>query len=327
MYHPEKTQIFFIPMLDYNVYNRYSYGISFYNRFIPKEGFSYKITPMYSNGSENISGSLNLTYSKFNRESNIYNYKISLDAKKAMYDYGQEYIRFEPKLDITLKKSSLRSKRDNYLSASYVHLEKEEETLAFIKGNYTYSNARTFNPYSIHMQIEKGDEYSKASLILNYNYHINQKKRLNIRGYFGYVSSQNNIYDLQMSAWNGTNDYTFSEKALVRDNLQTNKLPYQQQIFIKEGGLKHFTNLTSNNWLSSCSAEYNLTKIFRLYLEAGTNGVNFAYGSGLRIPLLRNMLNFYLPLYTEEGLVKFDKSYQDVMRFNLNIRLNLIFFR
>jgi len=327
MYHPEKTQVFFTPMIDYNVYNRYSYGLIFYNRFIPKEGLSYKITPMYSNGSKNLSGSLNLTYSKFNRESNIYNYKISLDAKKAMYDYGQEYIRFEPKLDITLKKSSLRSKRDNYLSASYVHLEKEEETLAFIKGNYTYSNARTFNPYSIHMQIEKGDEYSKASLILNYNYHINQKKRLNIRGYFGYVSSQNNIYDLQMSAWNGTNDYTFSEKALVRDNLQTNKLPYQQQIFIKEGGLKHFTNLTSNNWLSSCSAEYNLTKIFRLYLEAGTNGVNFAYGSGLRIPLLRNMLNFYLPLYTEEGLVKFDKSYQDVMRFNLNIRLNLIFFR
>ena len=327
LYHPEKTQIFFIPMINYNVYNRYSYGLSFYNRFIPKEGFSYKITPMYSNGSKNLSGSVSLNYSKFNRESNIYNYKISLNAKKAMYDYGQEYIRFEPKLDITLKKSSLRSKRDNYLSASYVHLEKEEETLAFIKGNYTYSNARTFNPYSIHMQIEKGDEYSKASLILNYNYHINQKKRLNIRGYFGYVSSQNNIYDLQMSAWNGTNDYTFSEKALVRDNLQTNKLPYQQQIFIKEGGLKHFTNLTSNNWLSSCSAEYNLTKIFRLYLEAGTNGVNFAYGSGLRIPLLRNMLNFYLPLYTEEGLVKFDKSYQDVMRFNLNIRLNLIFFR
>ena len=327
LYHPEKTQIFFIPMINYNVYNRYSYGLSFYNRFIPKEGFSYKITPMYSNGSKNLSGSVSLNYSKFNRESNIYNYKISLNAKKAMYDYGQEYIRFEPKLDITLKKSSLRSKRDNYLSASYVHLEKEEETLAFIKGNYTYSNARTFNPYSIHMQIEKGDEYSKASLILNYNYHINQKKRLNIRGYFGYVSSQNNIYDLQMSAWNGTNDYTFSEKALVRDNLQTNKLPYQQQIFIKEGGLKHFTNLTSNNWMSSCSAEYNLTKIFRLYLEAGTNGVNFAYGSGLRIPLLRNMLNFYLPLYTEEGLVKFDKSYQDVMRFNLNIRLNLIFFR
>ena len=129
-----------------------------------------------------------------------------------------------------------------------------------------------------------------------------------------------------MSAWNGTNDYSFSEKALVRDNLQTNKLPYQQQIFIKEGGLKHFTNLTSNNWLSSCSAEYNLTKIFRLYLETGTNGVNFAYGSGLRIPLLRNMLNFYFPLYTEEGLVKFDKSYKDVMRFNLNIRLNLNLF-
>jgi hypothetical protein len=321
MYHPEKTQIFFIPMINYNVYNRYSYGLSFYNRFIPKEGFSYKITPMYSNGSKNLSGSVSLNYSKFNRESNIYNYKISLNAKKAMYDYGQEYIRFEPKLDITLKKSSLRSKRDNYLSASYVHLEKEEETLAFIKGNYTYSNARTFNPYSIHMQIEKGEEYTKANLILNYNYHINQKKRLNIRGYFGFVKTDNNIYNLQMSAWDGSNDYMFSEKTLVRDNKNINDIAYNQQLFIKEGGLKHSTNdsLNSNDILSTISVEYNLTNRFRFYAEAGTNGGDYAYGSGLRITLLRDVFNLYLPIYTEDGMMKFDESYQNKIRFSLNL--------
>jgi hypothetical protein len=277
---------------------------------------------MYSNGSKNLSGSLNLTYSKFNRESNVYNYKISLDAKKAMYDYGQEYIRFEPKLDITLKKSSLRSKRDNYLSASYVHLEKEEvETLAFMKGNYTYSNARTFNPYSIHMQIEKGDEYTKANLILNYNYHINQKKRLNIRGYFGFVKTDNNIYNLQMSAWNGSNDYMFSEKTLVRDNKNINDIAYNQQLFIKEGGLKHSTNdsLNSNDILSTISVEYNLTNRFRFYAEAGTNGGDYAYGSGLRITLLRDVFNLYLPIYTEDGMMKFDESYQDKIRFSLNL--------
>jgi len=78
--------------------------------------------------------------------------------------------------------------------------------------------------------------------------------------------------------------------------------------------------------MSSCSAEYNLTNKYRLYLEAGTNRKNFAYGSGLKIPMLRNMVKLYLPLYTEDGLIKFDKSYKDAFRFYLNIKLNINLF-
>ena len=326
MYHPEKTQIFFHPMLNYNVYNRYCYGLSFYNRFLQKEGFSYKITPMYSNGSKGISGSLNLTYSKFNQQSSIFNYRISVDAKKALYNYRKEYVRFEPKINITLKKSSLRSKINNYISASYVHLEKEEETLGFIKGRYTYSNAKTLNPYSVHMQIEKGDEHTKANVIVIYNHHLSKKKRLTVRGYFGFVKTDNTDYNIKMSAWNGEDDYMLSEKALVRDNKNINDMAYSQQLFLREGGLKHITNdsLNSNNILSTISTEYNLTNRFRLYIEAGTNGKDYAYGGGLRLPMLSNMLAIYLPIYTEGGIEKFDKSYKEKIRFSMNINLALL---
>ena len=33
LYHPEKTQIFFHPILNYNIYNKHSYGLKIYNQF------------------------------------------------------------------------------------------------------------------------------------------------------------------------------------------------------------------------------------------------------------------------------------------------------
>ena len=75
----------------------------------------------------------------------------------------------------------------------------EENNINFIKGSYTYSNSRTISPYSIHLKLEKGDEYKKAHLILNYNYHLNQEKRLQIRGYCGFVETTNPVYNIEMS--------------------------------------------------------------------------------------------------------------------------------
>ena len=41
VYNPEKTQIFYHPNLSWNKYNQFSSGLSIYNKFIPKGGFSY----------------------------------------------------------------------------------------------------------------------------------------------------------------------------------------------------------------------------------------------------------------------------------------------
>ena len=76
------------------------------------------------------------------------------------------------------------------------------------------------------------------------------------------LKNNHDIYNLQMSAWGGINDYTFSEKALGRSEEDGQ---YSQQIFIQEGGLKHQTDITAGLWLSSLNAEYNLHKNIRLY--------------------------------------------------------------
>ena len=324
MYHPGKTQIFFHPMMNYNIYNKHSFGLKIYNHFLPKGGLTYKIAPLYSSGTKDLTGEMNLAYTKYSQTSRFQEFTLSVDGKQYLYDYDKEYTRIKPQLNIKLQKPSLRSKIDNYLSASYVYLEKENETLGFIKGRYTYSNARTFNPYSLHAGIEKGEEYSKVQVRMNLRKDLNQKKKLNIRGYFGYVNTTDDKYKLKMSAWNGSDDYMFSERVFSRRESSEHNIPYQQQIFIREGGLKHFTNdsLNSNQFLASAYVDYNLLKPLSLYIEGGTNGTNFAYGSGFSIPLsiygsgINGGLQLYLPLITEKGVVDF-KDYKNVLRFNI----------
>ena len=56
------------------------------------------------------------------------------------------------------------------------------------------------------------------------NHHLNKKKRLLVRGYIGLVKTDNSMYNIQMSAWNGANDYMLSERALVRDEKNINNI-------------------------------------------------------------------------------------------------------
>ena len=322
-YHPEKTQVFFMPMYKWNAYDKSSFGIMLYNRFVPKEGFSYKLTPMYSaNAENNIAGSGKLGYEKHNQSALISRYKLGIKADQYLYSTTDQYKRFEPSLDLDFRKENLRSKKQSFIHTSFIHLNKGNETIQFAKANYTYSNKRTISPYSMHIKTEFGKVFTKVNVIINYNHHINNKKRLQLRAYAGLVKTESSIYNLQMTAWNGLNDYMFSEKSLGRT--ETDGL-YTQQLFMAEGGLKHHTNISSQKWLSTLSAEYNLTKRLRLYAESGSNGTDVAYGAGLRIPLLQNIVNIYLPVYTEEGMVDFE-DYQDIFRFNINFDFKLSLF-
>ena len=323
-YHPEKTQFFFLPMYKWNAYDNSSFGIMLYNRFLPKEGFSYKLTPMYSTAAKNhVSGSTNLGYEKHNQSALISRYKLGIRADQYLYTSTEQYRRFSTSLELDLKKENLRSKKQSFISVSFIHLDKGNETVQFAKANYTYFNKRTISPYSMHLKTELGKKFTKANLIINYNHHINRKKSLQLRAYTGFVQAENEDYNLKMSAWNGLNDYMFSSKALGRN--ETDGI-YTQQLFMAEGGLKHHSNISSDKWLSTLSAEYNLTNRIRLYAEGGTNGTDIAYGAGLRIPLLwspftgKNIINIYLPIYTENGMVDM-KIYKDFFRFEINFDL------
>ena len=170
---------------------------------------------MYSFGSRNLVGKGNVSYNKYSHSSIFSQIKIGLDAQKYLYNQNREYVRISPSVRLTLKKPSLRDKKEKYLTASYIHLDKEEENIQFTDLGYIFSNARTINPYSIHVNLENSNTFTKTDIIFN----STLNKKIMIRAYVGgMIRSGDERYNLQMSAWNGLNDYTFSERSLARSD-------------------------------------------------------------------------------------------------------------
>ena len=80
-------------------------------------------------------------------------------------------------------------------------------------------------------------------------------------------------------------------------------------MFIREGGLKHYTDIRSNNILTSLSVDYNLHRLMNLYVEAGYGG-ELAFGSGCIFNL--GKMKIYLPLITEKGLFIGEKFHEGI---------------
>ena len=128
----------------------------------------------------------------------------------------------------------------------------------------------------------------------------------------GFVNTDEDRYHLNMSAWTGLDDYTFSNKYLGRSE-STGFL--SQQITENEGFIKHKTDITSDKFLTTINIDYNLYKRVKLYVESGTNGNKLVYGTGLQIPL--GPLNIYIPIFTENGIIKFDNM--SFIRYSLQL--------
>ena len=148
LYHPEKTQIFFHPNMSWNKYNTYSVGLSMYNRFIPKGGFSYKLSPMYSFGTQELVGRGNLAFTKYSHSSIFSKVKLGIDAER--YNYSEEfaYNKIVPSLTLILNEHNLRSKKESSIKTSYnvLHDAGHAESCRITEVCTTYSHLNNLDP-------------------------------------------------------------------------------------------------------------------------------------------------------------------------------------
>ena len=136
LYHPEKTQVFYHPNMNWNKYNSYSIGLSLYNRFIPKGGFYYKLSPMYSLGTEQLVGRGNLALTKYSHSSFFSKIKLSIEAETFNYTLLILNTKnFPPNLELFLNERNLRSKKESKILVKYNFINKKNMKLQY-KNSY-----------------------------------------------------------------------------------------------------------------------------------------------------------------------------------------------
>ena len=99
---PEHSQLFWIPLLGWNEYNKWMLGASIHNRTLPRKNFQWNISPMYSFNSGTIAGFGNVEYNNGTWGAGLLARRFgiatsSFDAEDAVrsYDVLNPYLQYK----------------------------------------------------------------------------------------------------------------------------------------------------------------------------------------------------------------------------------------
>jgi hypothetical protein len=206
---------------------------------------------------------------------------------------------------------------------------------------FVYQNNRALYPYDITFQMEQGKEFLRPTATVNYFFNYPKGGGLDVRffaGKFIYIGEEtnqkkyrNDRYQLNMTGPSGYEDYTFSDYFIGRNKF--NEF-LSRQIMIRDGAFKVRTELLSSkvgktdDWLSSINlittipTSINPLSILpvkiplKIFADVGTYAEpwrknaeldRFLFDIGINIPLLKNTVQLYFPIF-------YSKIYNDYFK-------------
>jgi len=357
---PNKTQLFCLPTIGWNNYDRWMLGAAFYNSFVIQKKLDWVVMPMYSGTTGSILGSFDIGYNYLPKRGLFQNIRMSISGSR--YSNGDnttvlssdkslseavQASKLKPSITFEFRKKLARSPFNNEVQFSHYNLSFGNDpglSCMDLTGNLcvlnlpaddyyvnkvTWSMYKAFslNPYDFNITLEQGRSFVKASLEGNYTLTFKGKnKGLNIRvftGRFLYNDQElsNSRFGFNMS---GNRDYLYDEVLLGR--AETEGL-LSNQFLNNDGGFKSWVdNGVSQSWLSALNIQSSLHRKvpLALYVDLGWSALdpdNVYVGAGALLPIIPNLFEIYFPCYLSSGLAF--PQYEKNIRFVLNLgRLN-----
>jgi len=306
---PDKTQLFFTPLIGWNNNDKLMAGLAFHNIKIPvSRKLDYVIAPMYSFGSKNLTGYFASHYRIF-PESIFQEITIGLRASSFSYlnfdklnsseQQSLAYYKIVPKLSFLFKKKRARQFSQFHLDYELYSITEEHALFSSdvneigqyeISNKDFYVNSLTFgiqnknplNPLSVKTNLQQHKNFVKLNITANY--YISYKKRntgFDVRffvGRFLYRSDENtnNRFNYNLSGGQAS-DYLYNEIFLGRNSTEG---ILNQQFAVSDGGFKNLVIpefkgrfVSAYKWLNAVNLKSNLfTPYISLYGDLGMVG-------------------------------------------------------
>lgn len=332
---PEYNEVFVSPRLNFNVYDKLLLGFNFKNNALFKRKFTYSLSPYYSTGTNQMTGSAGLGYNFMPAESFFRMLTLGVSASYFHYDFNLSYstistaatLRFskDPRTDVSQTASFAYNHFQRDLSPQMI-LNKDYGKYNIYSFNYTYdSPALIFEKYfSSNLQIM--EDYQKISFNGSYRYEFAKNKKASVRlfaGAFLKNNTRNNFFDFGIDK---ISNYSFSYGLLGQSATSG---VFSQQLIIADGGFKSYFGNTVNDWITSLNADINIWKWFYLYADAGLyknklQPTKFIWDSGIKFAILPDFLELYFPMQSSLGFEPGFKDYSKRIRYTLVFNLSAI---
>jgi len=349
---PNKTMVWYTPIVGYNVYDKMMVGVLFHNLTVPTNKFEYTIAPMYSFGRKNVSGFANLRYNILPAK-NFKSISVGVKGrtfKNKLYGYRSEYMVANPYINFVIgKPKAKKNYKQNLLVQGMYLFEKSYTTIGlieyttmggFAKYDFSYQKRRQTFTSGVELDgiYEQNSGRQNVNLLVDAKYkfkYLDKKKKslkksVEIRAFAGTNLHKNfafnNKYAFAPGGQTGNQDYFYNSYLMGRN--QTTGL-FAQQRLNNQGGMNTTSNYgANNNWLFTTNLYLELPYIpfIGAYSDLGiadlAGNAEVFYDLGLGVKLLGGVVGVYFPLYESSNMVDTSLKYSQKIKFVLNLNVN-----
>ncbi len=334
---PYYNQVFYVPVVNFNVYDGWVPGLRLYNKTLLERPFVYDFAPSYSFREKAFVGYGKFSYRKYLSKSGLYVANYSLGGSTSHFNVNSRYTSITPAISFGWRPENLISNKRQVLSFRFVNIFRDfDESLSDLANNpenpdYSVFNARYLNRdngildyNSWFLDFQLAGKFSKLSFEYEYRKLFENNRQFNFRFFAGKFLSNNTTSNFFSFALDRPTDYLFDYSYLGRSE---DTGIYSQQIIIAEGGFKSFLDERyrfSDNWMTTVNTSFNVWRWIELYGDAGlvkNNGFKekFVYDSGIRLNLVTDYFELYFPLYSNNGWEISQPDYGEKIRFIITV--------
>jgi len=326
---PYYNQILYVPTAIYNLYDGLSPGLRFHNKTILDKPFNFDVNPSYSPNTQSLIGSFSFAVNQYNRKSDMYNMRYSINGTFMHYAPDATYLKINPTLNFRFREKDFRDnrKRGLFVRQVMVNMQKTNYDVTFndINENYSVFNAKYFDTkteitqhLSFNTDLQLASKFGKSSVELGYRKLFDDNRQVNVRLFAGAFLYNKTDSDYFSFALDRPTDYLFDYNYYGRSESTGF---FSQQLIIAEGGFKSkLIDPYANQWIVTTNASFNIWNWVELYGDAGFmknkgQKERFVYDSGVRLNLVTDYFELYFPVYSNNGWEIADKNYQEKIRF------------
>ncbi|WP_297692244.1 metalloprotease [uncultured Eudoraea sp.] len=328
---PYYNQIFYMPILNFNIYDGLSPGIRFTNKTLLERPFIFDVAPSYAIREKTFVGYGRLNYRHYHGKSGFYVTNYELRGSSSHFQTNSRYSTFTPTIRLGWRPADLISNKRKQLTLRYVNVFRNidpsldietDPDYSVLNARFTNSNNGIIDYFKWFLDAQYSVDFSKLAFNLEYRKLFVNNTQFNFRFFAGKFLRNNTTGDYFSFALDRPTDYLFDYNYLGRSE---DSGIWSQQLIIAEGGFKsRLENPFANDWIATTNSSVNIWRWVELYGDIGfikNRGLpaRFVYDSGIRLNLLTDYFELYFPVYSSNGWEIAQPNYAERIRFVITL--------
>ncbi|WP_411030610.1 metalloprotease [Spongiimicrobium sp. 3-5] len=325
---PYYNQVFYVPVVNFNVYDGVTPGLRFTNKSLLQRPFIFDFSPTYSFNEKSLVGFGKFSYQKYHNKTGLFVSNYALRASTFHFQTNSRYSTITPSISFGWRPENRISNKREFLSFRHVNvfrtideslddLETDPDYSVF-NARYTNINNNIINFSSWFVDAQHSNNFTKLAFNWEYRKLFDNNRQFNLRFFAGKFLRNKSDSDFFSFALDRPTDYLFDYNYLGRSE---DSGIYSQQIIIAEGGFKsQLQNPFADDWMFTTNASFNVWRWIELYGDVGFmknkgQRQRFVYDSGVRLNLVTDYFELYFPVHSNNGWEISQNNYEEKIRF------------